>query len=76
MRDMVIQFDQDRIELLVTAFGEFQEIRSLLDLSQSGIEFINFDADYAQARLAEIRDSSGPDQILIFLKLLTAMASP
>ena len=75
MRDMVIQFDQDRIEQLFTAFGEFQEIRSLLDLSQSGIEFINFDADYAQARLAEIRDSSGPDQILIFLKLLTAMAA-
>jgi AraC-like DNA-binding protein len=72
---MVVQFDRDHLEHLASAFGEFQELRALLDLSQSGIEFMNFDTDYAIARMADIRDTTGPDQILIFLKLLTRMAT-
>jgi hypothetical protein len=72
---MVVQFDRDRLENLASAFGEFQELRALLDLSQSGIEFLNFDTDYAIARMAEIRDTTGSDQILIFLKLLTRIAA-
>ena len=36
---------------------------------------MNFDADYAITRMAEIRDTTGSDQILIFLKLLTRMAA-
>ena len=36
---------------------------------------MNFDADYAITRMAEIRDTTCPDQILIFLKLLTRMAA-
>ena len=72
---MVVQFDRDRLEYLVSVFGEFKELRALLDLSQSSIEFLNFDTDYAIAYMAEIRDTTGPEQILIFLKLLTRMAA-
>ena len=74
-RDMVVQFDRYRLEYLVSVFGEFKELRALLDLSQSSVDFLNFDTDYAIAHMAEIRDTTGPEQILIFLKLLTRMAA-
>lgn len=73
-RDMVIQFDQERLEAVCSAFPEFQEIRNLLEAAKSGIEFFDFDFEWMRDGFAKVRDTSGPEQILVFLEMLTTVA--
>lgn len=74
VRDMLVQFDHRSIEQLMSAFPEFRDIRALLELSQSGVEFKGFDAKYARNMLAEIRDLRGAERILKFLTLLSELS--
>lgn len=75
LRDMVIQFDQDRLLALIQAFPEFDSIRQMLDEAASGIEFIGFDFDGARRRFAQIRDSSGTRQVMAFLDFILAVSA-
>ena len=74
-RDMVIQFDADRIASLTAAFPEFREVNGLIEDSQSGLEFFDFDTDFAKEKLAEVRDTTGPARVMVFLELLVALAA-
>lgn len=73
-RDMVIQFDQGRLEILLKAFPEFDGIVPMMEMAKSGIEFEVFDYDAVEKAFAQVRDQSGPTQILTFLSLLSQIA--
>ncbi|MCF2869512.1 AraC family transcriptional regulator [Octadecabacter sp. G9-8] len=70
-RDMVIQFDQDRIIKLASAFGEFSDVSRLIERSRSGLEFFDFDFDWVRNKFVQVRDLSGTYQMLAFIELLT-----
>lgn len=70
VRDMLVQFSQKSIDELELAFPEFQDMRRMLSLASSGIEFSGFAMDFARGRLEEIRDSQGCGRIVAFLRLL------
>ena len=69
-RDMLVQFDQESVAGLSSAFPEFEDMKAMFELAGSGIEFHGFDAKLAQRRMAEIRDNTGAARILAFLQLL------
>jgi len=73
VRDMLIQFDHQSLSQLIAGFSEFNEIGSLLELSQSGVEFNNFDMQIAKGFMEDLRDFRGPDRILKFLTFLTRL---
>lgn len=70
VRDMLVQFSQDSIDRLTEAFPEFADIRQMLLLAQSGIEFIDFPPATARRHLAAIRDGKGTARILSLLDFL------
>ena len=70
VRDMLVQFDEESITKLTEAFPEFEELRAMFDLAGSGIEFHGFSPALAQRSLAAIRDNTGLDRIMAFMKLL------
>ena len=70
VRDMLVQFDEESIAKMTEAFPEFEELREMFDLAGSGIEFHGFDPELAQQSLAAIRDHTGLDRIMAFMKLL------
>lgn len=69
-RDMVILFKHERLEQLMKGFSEFRDFSTLLELAQSGVEFFNFDFEYAKEEFAALRDMQGPEQVLRFLSFL------
>ncbi len=69
-RDMLVQFHDASVRQLQSAFPEFSSLRTMLEQSRSGIEFVGFDLDTAKSLMAAVRDSSGPEQILAFIRLL------
>ncbi|PCJ07559.1 MAG: AraC family transcriptional regulator [Rhodobacteraceae bacterium] len=71
LRDMVIQFDQNRIEELMGTFPEFNDIRETLKLAASGIFFDGFDLNIARPYFETVRDTRGPMRILAFLELIS-----
>jgi AraC-like DNA-binding protein len=71
LRDMVVQFDQDRIDNLIVAFPEFVDIRETLEMAASGICFEGFSAEIARPYFEAVRDTRGPQRILAFLELLS-----
>lgn len=73
LRDMVIQFDVSAIEKVSEAFHEARDLMSMLELSRSGLEFVNFDVQQAVMMMSEIRDSSGLARLLSFFKLLCTL---
>lgn len=73
LRDMLVQFNLQTIATLQSAFPEFKDFDDLLKRSVVGLEFIDFDAGFAQRKMAEIRDTKGSERILNFLTLLTAV---
>ena len=70
LRDMVILFDHQSIEKMVSAFPEMSEIITTLELSRAGLEFVNFDEDLAKKLFSSVRDSQGIDRLMAFLKIL------
>jgi AraC-like DNA-binding protein len=74
LRDLVIQFDQERIMTMIKAFPEFTSLVSMLERAQSGIEFTGIDAAKVQSMMEAARDASGTVQIMGFLELLLYMS--
>lgn len=72
-RDMLVQFNQSSIDNLASAFPEFKEVRQMLLTAQSGIEFTNFNATFARGHMESIRDSTGPERILAFIRFLVRL---
>ena len=73
IRDMLVQFSHTSIESLAQGFPEFGDIREMLKLAESGIEFSGFDADSARGHMEAIRDSRGPESILAFIRFLVRL---
>lgn len=73
IRDMLVQFNNDSFRRLERAFPEFAEMRPMLDQSLSGLEFVDFDPTEAKTHMENIRDMSGAERILAFLKLLVVL---
>jgi len=70
IRDMLVQFSHSSIERLAEAFPEFGEVRNMLRLAQSGILFDGFNATFAKGHMENIRDNSGIERILAFIRFL------
>ena len=70
VRDMLVQFDQESIDRLTEAFPEFEELKAMFDLAGSGIEFHDLDPKRAERSLAAIRDATGPERIMAFMRFL------
>lgn len=73
LRDMLVQFNLKTISTLQSAFPEFKDFDDLLQRSIVGVEFINFDVEFAKQKLADIRDTKGSERILNFLSLLAGV---
>lgn len=73
VRDMLVQFDHRSIEKLISAFPEFSEITNLLEMSQSGIKFIDFDVNVSKSFMEKMRDLRGPERIVHFLSFLNQL---
>lgn len=69
-RDMLVQFSQGSLDRLMTAFPEFVELRQMMTLAQSGIEFVGFNPTFAKGHMEAIRDSKGPERIVALLRFL------
>lgn len=72
-RDMLVQFSQSSVDNLVEAFPEFQEVRQMLMLAQSGVEFVGFNPTFARGHMESIRDQKGPERILAFIRFLVRL---
>ncbi len=67
---MLVQFSQDSIEKLASAFPEFNEISRMFELARSGIEYSGFNPTFARGHLESIRDTKGAERIVAFLRFL------
>lgn len=72
-RDMLIQFSHDSVEKLAVGFPEFSEVLKLLQLAQSGIQFEGFNPTFARGHMESVRDNTGAERILAFLRLLVRL---
>lgn len=72
-RDMLVQFSHESIEKLAQGFPEFSNVLKLLQLARSGIQFEGFNATFARGHLESIRDNSGIERILAFIRLLVRL---
>jgi len=73
VRDMLIQFSHDSVEKLAEGFPEFSQVLQLLQLAQSGIFFEGFNATFARGHMESIRDNSGAERILAFVRFLVRL---
>jgi AraC-like DNA-binding protein len=73
IRDMLVQFSQKSFEKLAEGFPEFGGIRKMLDLAASGILFKGFNPTCARGHMEAIRDNTGPERILAFIRFLVRL---
>ncbi len=73
IRDMLIQFSHESVEKLAEGFPEFSQVLSLLQLAQSGIHFEGFNATFARGHMESIRDNTGAERILAFVRFLVRL---
>ena len=73
IRDMLVQFSQKSFEKLAEGFPEFGGIRKMLDLAASGILFKGFNSTFARGHMEAIRDNTGPERILAFIRFLVRL---
>ena len=73
IRDMLIQFSHRSVEKLAEGFPEFSQVLQLLDLAQSGIHFEGFNATFARGHMESIRDNTGAERILAFVRFLVRL---
>jgi len=73
IRDMLIQFSHDSVEKLAEGFPEFSQVLQLLQLAQSGIHFEGFNATFARGHMEAIRDNTGAERILAFVRFLVRL---
>ncbi|MCY4183985.1 MAG: AraC family transcriptional regulator [Rhodobacteraceae bacterium] len=74
LRDMLIQFNHDSIQLANEAYPEFRELLLLLSKAESGVEFIGFKLDESIKRFEDIRNAKGLKQIILFLDFLLCLS--
>lgn len=73
IRDMLVQFSHESVEKLAEGFPEFSHVLKLLQLAQSGIHFEGFNATFALGHMESIRDNTGPERILAFVRFLVRL---
>jgi AraC-like DNA-binding protein len=73
IRDMLVQFSHDSIAKLAEGFPEFSEVLGLLQLAQSGVQFEGFNATFARGHMEAIRDNSGIERNLAFIRFLVRL---
>lgn len=73
IRDMLIQFSHESVEKLAEGFPEFSQVLSLLQLAQSGIHFEGFNSTFARGHMESIRDNTGAERILAFVRFLVRL---
>ncbi len=72
-RDMLIQFSHHSFEKLAEGFPEFNEVRNMLTLAQSGIQFERFNPTFARGHMEAIASNQGPERILAFIRFLVRL---
>ncbi len=73
IRDMLIQFSHESVEKLAEGFPEFSQVLQLLQLAQSGIYFEEFNPTFARGHMESIRDNTGAERILAFVRFLVRL---
>ena len=73
IRDMLIQFSHESVEKLAEGFPEFSQVLSMLKLAQSGIFFEGFNPTFARGHMESIRDNTGAERILAFVRFLVRL---
>lgn len=73
IRDMLIQFSHESVEKLAEGFPEFSQVLQLLQLAQSGIHFEGFNPTFARGHMESIRDNTGAERILAFVRFLVRL---
>lgn len=73
VRDMLIQFSHESVEKLAEGFPEFSQVLKLLQLAQSGIFFEGFNPTFARGHMESIRDNTGAERILAFVRFLVRL---
>lgn len=69
-RDRLIQFDGNGLVSTMQGFVEFRDLRPLLEMSRSGVEFHDFDLNEANAFFDDMREMKGIDRIVRFFSFL------
>lgn len=73
VRDMLVQFHHDSVEKLAEGFPEFSQVLEMLRLAQSGILFEGFNPTFARGHMETIRDNTGAERILAFVRFLVRL---
>ena len=73
IRDMLIQFSHESVEKLAEGFPEFSQVLKMLKLAQSGIYFEGFNPTFARGHMESIRDNTGAERILAFVRFLVRL---
>lgn len=73
IRDMLIQFSHESVEKLAEGFPEFSQVLRMLQLAQSGIYFEGFNSTFARGHMESIRDNTGAERILAFVRFLVRL---
>lgn len=72
-RDMLVQFSHHSFEKLSEGFPEFNEVRKMLTLAQSGVQFQGFNPTFARGHMESIRNNEGAERILAFIRFLVRL---
>lgn len=72
-RDMLVQFSQENLDQLSSAFSEFQEMDAMFEMAKSGIEFTGFNPTFAKGHFERIRNTRGSERIVAFLRFLVRL---
>ena len=72
-RDMLVQFSHESVEKLAEGFPEFSQVLKMLQLAQSGILFEGFNPTFARGHMESIRDNTGAERILAFVRFLVRL---
>ncbi|NKB64784.1 MAG: helix-turn-helix domain-containing protein [Gammaproteobacteria bacterium] len=73
IRDMLIQFSHESVHKLAEGFPEFSQVLQMLQLAQSGIFFEGFNPTFARGHMESIRDNTGAERILAFVRFLVRL---
>jgi len=72
-RDMLVQFSHESVAKLAEGFPEFSQVLRLLQMAQSGIIFEGFNPTFARGHMESIRDNTGAERILAFVRFLVRL---
>lgn len=72
-RDLLIQFSHESVEKLAQGFPEFSQVLNMLQLARSGIYFEDFNSTFARGHMESIRDNTGAERILAFVRFLVRL---